>query len=389
MSTRWLYASALSLLAVAGCSNSSRCHGTLGERAYVVSKNSDEVDVIDLTCLELVGKVNTGGQALHMLELNADFTKAYVDSELSNQTIVFDAQSLTVTKRLTTPRHPTHISLTKDGNYFAVVAEVDNAVYFIDTHKDEIVATLPGFMTPHFARMSLDGRWAYVANLGAHHLSRVDLQSLSLDSTITLDGFDDHTAAPDEGGFADAQIDQRTGVLYAAHRATGRVLVYDTVAQRKLGELTVGQRPWIVYAEHPFDLGGQARLVPNFADQSASVIAGAAPDVLGALPFADAESYGVNYSPLARDKAFIMNRVRHQIAVVDTRAMQLVANLDVGGTTETASTSADGRYIVAAVSSANRVAILDAATLRVVKNIENVGSYPWSVTIPRGQNYCH
>ena len=44
-------------------------------------KSSDEVDVIDLTCLELVGKISTGGVASHMLELNADFTKAYVDSE--------------------------------------------------------------------------------------------------------------------------------------------------------------------------------------------------------------------------------------------------------------------------------------------------------------------
>lgn len=395
MSTRSLstfvsFAAFASLLVCAGCgAPPARCHGGLADRAYIVSKDSDEVDVIDLTCLELVGRVSTGGRLNHMLELNADFSKAYVDSEATNETVVLDARTLAVTKRIASPRHPTHLTLTRDGRYLAVMAELDDAVYFVDTARDEIAATLPGFATPHFARMSLDGRYAYVANLGAHHLTRVDLESLSIDGTIALDGFDDRAAAPDEGGFADAQIDQQTGVLYAADRATGRVLVYDTLAQRKLGELRVGRKPWIVYAEAPFPLGAQPRLVPNFADRSASLIAGDTTRVLGALPFADEESYGVNYSPLAPERAFIMNRARHEIAVADTAHMRLAASLDVGGTTETASTTRDGRYIVATVSSANRVVIIDAATAQIVKTIDGVGSYPWSVTIPGGQNYCH
>lgn len=393
MSSRHSFAFAFVSLSLAGCGeppSTLKCHGGLDDRAYVVSKDSDEVDVIDLTCLELVGRVGTGGIGSHMLDLNADFTKAYVDSEASNETVVFDTSTLRVTKRIATPRHPTHLSLTRDGRYFAIVAEADDLVYFVDTARDEIVATVPSLMRPHFVRISLDGRFGYVANLDGHHLSRIDLSSLALADTIALDGFDDHTpTTTPEGGFADAQIDQQTGILYAAHRETGRVLVYDTVRQQKLPELTVGHRPWIVYAEHPFRLGAQAKLVPNFADQSASVIASDAGGVLGALPFADEESYGVNYSPRAPGKAFIMNRNRQQIVVADTTTMQLAGTIDVGGTTETASTTADGKYIVAAVSSANRVVIIDAATQAIVKTIDDVGSYPWSVTIPRGQNYCH
>lgn len=391
MGTRTSFAFVFVSLSLAGCGNKPstlKCNGGLDDRAYIVSKNSDEVDVIDMTCLELAGTLRTGGVASHMLDLNADFTKAYVDSEESNETIVFDTQALTVTKRITTPRHPTHLSLTRDGRFFAVVAEADNVVYFIDTAKDEIVATLAGFPLPHFTRMALDGKHAYVANLDGYHLTRINLDPFSLDATIALDGFDDHTMTTmPEGGFADAQIDQQTGILYAAHRETGRVLVYDTVNQRKLTELTVGTRPWIVYAEHPFHLGAQAKLVPNFVDQSASAIVDN--DVVGALPFADEESYGVNYSPLAPNKAFIMNRAKQQIAVADTAKMQIAGTIDVGGTTETASTTPDGKYIVATVSSANRVVIIDAATQTIVKTFDNMGSYPWSVTIPRGQNYCH
>ncbi len=65
MSTHSLFAFALTLGTV-GCGsggNQARCHGGLADRAYVVSKSSDEVDVIDMTCLELVGRVSTGGVA--------------------------------------------------------------------------------------------------------------------------------------------------------------------------------------------------------------------------------------------------------------------------------------------------------------------------------------
>jgi DNA-binding beta-propeller fold protein YncE len=196
------------------------------------------------------------------------------------------------------------------------------------------------------------------------------------------------TPAPEESGFADAQI-AHDGILYAADRGTGRVLVYDTIAQTKLPELQVGLRPWIVYAEHPFPEVPLRHLVPNFGDQTVSLIDGQAPRrILAPLP-GDSEAFGVNYSPLAPDKAFVMNRVREDIAVVDTARGEITARIPVGGNTETAATTADGRWIIAAVSSAASVVVIDAMTNEIVKRFEGVGKYPWSVTVPNGQNYCH
>ena len=97
----------------------------------------------------------------------------------------------------------------------------------------------------------------------------------------------------------------------------------------------------------------------------------------------------MNYSPLAPNRAFVMNRFKNEIAVLDTESGKRVGQIPVGGTTETGATTADGKYIVAAVSSANRVVVIDAVTSMVIKTFENVGKYPWSVTIPMGQNYCH
>ena len=395
---RLVVAGALAIGAL-GCASESSPEGSavsqqaLANRAYIVSLLSDELTVIDLTRLEIIARVPTGGVSNHMAELNADFTKVYVDSSDTDETVVVDARALEVIKRIATGRHPTHISLSRDGSLFAVMAEDEGsgAVSFIDPARDEEVKRLPGFYTPHFMRFSPDGRYGYVANINAHHLTRVELGSLEIESHIALDGFQgppNATEAPEEGGFGDAQIDA-SGTLYAAHNATNRVLVYDTVAQVKLPELAVGASPWIVFAEHPFAELPLRHLVPNFGDRTVSLIdGGPAASVVTALP-GDEQAYGVNFSSQAPNKAFVMNRIRQDVAVVDTTSGEITTRIPVGGNTETAATTADGRWIVAAVSGADRVVVIDAVTNEIVKTFENVGRYPWSVTIPRGQNYCH
>src|SRR5207248_1708854 len=138
---------------------------------------------------------------------------------------------------------------------------------------------------------------------------------------------------PDESGFADAQID-KNGILHAAHAQTGRVLIYDTKAQKKLPDLKVGAQPWIVYAEHPFTTI-QRHVVPNFGDQTVSFISTEPSVISGSAGVADRESFGVNYSPLVPDRAFVMNRFKNEIAVVDTSSGQSLGKIPVGGNTET------------------------------------------------------
>lgn len=381
----------------AGCAADTQGGGprssaqALTNRAYVVARDSDELTVIDLDTLELVGQVKTLGKDNHMAELNADFTKIYIDSSETHETIVIDAEQLEIQERVPVGTHPTHLSLANDGRLMFIMAEDDDAVTVFDTETDEVVKRIDGFFTPHFAQFDAAGKYAYVANINAHHITRVDMGKLEIDSHIVLDGFfgpPEAMEAPGEGGFADAQIDQ-DGMLYAAHNATGRVLVYNTRTHQKQAELAVGKSPWMAYAKHPFKGIEHRYVVPNFGDQSASVIDAKKSQVIATLPVADRESFGVNYSPRAPGQAFLMNRFKQEIAVIDTEKMDLVDQIDVEGTTETAATSADGKYIVAAVSSANAVVVIDAATRKIVKRFDDVGKYPWSVTIPNGQNYCH
>jgi YVTN family beta-propeller protein len=258
----------------------------LRDRAYVISQQSDELTVFDLRQMKIVGRVATGGINNHMAELSADLGKVYINSSETHETVVVDARTLRVVKRISIGGHPSHLAMSPHGSLLAIMDEDDNAVVFVDTDRDEVVKRLPGFFVPHFIRFAADGKFAYVANIGANHVTRVDMQRLEIDGHVALDGFEgppNATVVVNEGGFADVQID-RSGVLYAAHASSGRVLVYDTKTLTKLPEVAVGRGPWVVFAEHPFDNVPLRHLVPNFADRTISLIDGSARGVMATLP---------------------------------------------------------------------------------------------------------
>ncbi|HKP61933.1 MAG TPA: hypothetical protein VJV78_34615 [Polyangiales bacterium] len=362
----------------------------LQNRAYIVSLESDELTVIDLDKLEIIGQVPTLGKSNHMADISADFKKVFIDSSHSDEVVVVDAVKLKVTNRVALGKHPGHLSMTPDGNRFAIMAEESNEVALFDPIAEEVVTRIGGFNTPHFMRFDAEGKYGYVANIGGNQVSRVDMETLQVVENIGLDGMLAGETNTAEGGFADAQISP-DGILYAAHHETGKVLVYDTKSHKKLEELKSGVGPWVAFAEHPFKGIALKHLVPNFGDQTLTLIDAktrSKPSVWKKLE-GDEEAYGVNFSPLVPELAFVMNRVRKDIAVVDTEAGEILERIDVGGNTETASTTPDGKLIVATVSDANKVVVIDAKTRAVKKVFENVGKYPWSVTIPGGQNYCH
>ena len=361
----------------------------LEQRAYIVSRDAEELTVIDLKKLEIIGRVPTGGGSNHMAELNGDFTKVYVSSSATDEAIIVDAKKLKVSGSVTITGHPSHLTLTPDERMIAVMTEDTNEVAFIDMDNDSERNRLSGFDTPHFMRFTPDGEWGYVANIGGNFVTRVNMREMKVTDQITLDAYADRRHIDDEAGFADVQI-APDGTLFAAHHASGKVLTIDSMTGKKQAEIAVGNGPWVAFAEHPFKGTPLRHVVPNFGDSTISVIDAQdkKPQVSATLP-GDEEAYGVNFSPLEPNLAFVMNRVRQDVAVVDTEKGEILERIDVGGNTETASTTADGKWIVATVSNKNRVVVIDVATRKVKKTFDNVGKYPWSVTIPKGQNYCH
>ncbi len=381
----------------------------LANRAYVISEQSNELFVVDLLTMTEVGKVDTsvssGANANHMGMLSKDGRKMYITAAAEDALVVVDTTTLQVDKRIELGSHPTHAEscfgcppdgrdllwvVNEGGNHGASEPGVPHpgSVSVIDMATDEVVSTFSdeSLIVPHFVRFH--DRSAYIPSIGGNQITVLDLDTLSVSDVLLLEG----QTAPgpckgDPCGFADAQIDGN-GLLVAAHIETGRVLSYDTVAAVRRADIPTGNRPWSVFVDtlsNDFD----TVMMPNWGDSTVSVIDRLQHKEVARSREGDQESYGVNYSPLAPGQAFVLNRIKERVAVIDRTTGRLIESLDVGGTTETASTTGDGRYLLLPISSTNQFSVFDVTTRTEVARFDDVGSYPWSVTTIGGQNYCH
>src|SRR5262245_33773754 len=81
-----------------GCGNSESgtavTQAALENRAYIVARDSEELTVIDLGKLEVIATLRTGGIENHMAELNADFSKLYIDSSHTDEAVVVDVKKM-------------------------------------------------------------------------------------------------------------------------------------------------------------------------------------------------------------------------------------------------------------------------------------------------------
>lgn len=360
----------------------------LTKRAYVVSEQSNELFAFDYATLEEIGSLDTtvvssAANGNHMAMVTTDGAKVYVTAASADTLVVVDAASLTVTTTLSIGGHATHMALRDGTSELWITAEDDNAVVVLDTETDTVTHTITGGLNiPHFARFS--GDYAYVPNIGGNQVSIVDLATYSVVDTLVGDGLEEGACEDEPCGYADAQIDPN-GVLFASNFATGKVIVYDTVSGERQPDVAVGAQTWSAFV-NPFDEEGSYAFVPSWLTSSVSRV-----DANGTAQIwtaGDSQVYGVNFSAQAPGEAFVLSRSKNQVNVLDRETGEVIETLDVGGTTETGTTTPDGRLILP-ISSTGEVAVIDTATHEELARFGGVGTYPWSAATAAGQNYCH
>jgi YVTN family beta-propeller protein len=391
----------------------------LESRAYVISEGSNELFVVDLSNMSEVGKVDTsvgiGPNANHMSMLSLDGRKMYITASEQDTLVVVDTTTLEVIRQVPLGAHPTHAEtcpgcgvdghdqlwVVNEGGEHSEEERGEHSeeegepgevhpgsVSIVDMVTDEVVRTFsdPSLVIPHFVRFH--DRTAYIPSIGGNQITVLNIDSFRVEDVLVLDGETGPGACSgDPCGFADAQIDQN-GLLVAAHIETGHVLSYDTVNHTRRPDIIAGNRPWSIFVDslsNVFD----THLMPNWGDSTVSIIDRVEQREVARSPEGDQESYGVNYSPLAEGEAFVLNTVKERVTVIDRTSGELIEALEVGGTTETASTTGDGRYLLLPLSSSNQFVIYDVSTRAEVARFDDVGTYPWSVTTIGGQNYCH
>jgi len=361
--------------------------------AIVVNRDSSDITVIDPVTDTIIKRIPLGEYTnAHMAMLNHDGKKLIISATGRDRFLIVDLVSGKVEHTIVTGKAPEHFDATPDGRRAFVGNMEDSTVSMIDVHEGREIQRITGFYAPHGFSVTPDGSKVYVSSHGAHEVAVLDAQSGRMLKRLAI-GEVGRVAARDPqrylsqlNGIANPTLTKDGAFAYAADTDAGVVAIIDTKVDKVVKTLKVGEQPWRAYNSPD----GRWMLIPNNGDSTVSVIDTTSQKIVAQLN-AGADMTGVNYA-LNGSKAYVISRGDSTVYVFNMQTFGMVARLKLGTNLalETASTTADGTKIYLASSSNDSVYVIDAQTDQV-KQITDVGRYPWGVSIlaSASPNYCH
>ena len=361
--------------------------------AIVVNRDSSDITVIDPVTDTIIKRIPLGEYTnAHMAMLNHDGKKLIISATGRDRFLVVDLVSGQVEHTIVTGKAPEHFDATPDGRRVFVGNMEDSTVSMIDVHEGREIQRITGFYAPHGFSVTPDGSKVYVSSHGAHEVAVLDAQSgrmlkrLAIGEVGRVAARNPQRYLSELNGIANPTLTKDGAFAYAADTDAGVVAIIDTKADKVVKTLKVGEQPWRAYNSPD----GRWMLIPNNGDSTVSVIDTTSQKIVAQLT-AGADMTGVNYA-LNGSKAYVISRGDSTVYVFNMQTFGMVARLKLGTNLalETASTTADGTKIYLASSSNDSVYVIDARTDQV-KQITEVGRYPWGVSIlaSASPNYCH
>lgn len=282
------FVSALLLLSIAP---SARIYASnAAERLYVTNSLGDDITVIDLQTLRVIGDLKVGEQ-VHGICASADGRRLFTTIESERNLKVIDSATGKILSVIPVTGRPNQCAATPDGRYVGVPIRDGNSLDIVDTTLQKVVKVLP-VKVPHNCYNSGNNQDMYVSSMGSNEIDRIDLRTMSFSEKIPVGGIprpyavttDEktlYTALSDFHGFAVASIPQCKVVkrvelppappshcplephtpthglgltpdgtqLWVTSLADHLIYIYDTRTNQLLGHVSVGECPnWITFS---------------------------------------------------------------------------------------------------------------------------------------------
>ena len=354
---------------------------------FVPNRSSADVAVIDTASDEVIARVPVG-QVPHQVVVADDVGKLVASNTHDNTVSIVDLQSLETLATLALDQEPEHMELSPNGEVLAVGNIAAGTVSLVSLAEHRELARVDGLIEPHNLTFSPNGKLLYVANLGADHVSVVDVAQGRVVSVIAV--ADPTPVAAVEGapnaeyqGIINVTATPDGKLGFAAHGEGNTLTVIDLERQSPVKRIALGELPWRAYST----ADGRTMIVPNNGDQTVSVIDTGTLEVVATLPGGE-DMTGVN-TGWFETTAFVISRGEDKAIVLDLKSLEKVGEIALPGTPETGVTTPDGTKLYVALSAANRVAVIDTRSRKLIKMIDGVGEEPWGATMVGALNYCH
>jgi len=155
-------------------------------RLYVGNSMADNVSVIDLNSLKVVGEI-TVGPHVHGMAVQQDGTRLFTTSEGDKTLRVFDTSTGKRLSEITLTGRPNQCAVTPDGKYAAVPIRDTDSVDIVDVAQQRVVKTLP-VKAPHNAFNAGSNKYIFVSSMGDQAINMIDLEKLDYAASIPAGG---------------------------------------------------------------------------------------------------------------------------------------------------------------------------------------------------------
>jgi YVTN family beta-propeller protein len=276
---------------------------------YVDNSLGDDITVIDLGTLKVVGAIQVG-HLPHALCAPEDGRRLFTTIESENNLKIIDTATGKIVKTIPVTGRPNECASTPDGRYVGVPIRDRDAVDIVDTQAGKVVKTLPVKM-PHNCFNTGNNNDMYVSSMGSNEIDVIDLKKMEYSARIPTGGIPrPYAVSPDEKtlytaltnlhGFAIADIPSRKVIervelppapplncplevntpthglaltpdgrqLWVTSLADGGIYAYDLAARKPSPLIRVGKCPnWV-----SFSPDGKYCAVSNSDDNDCSII---------------------------------------------------------------------------------------------------------------------
>jgi YVTN family beta-propeller protein len=155
-------------------------------KLYVTNSLGDDITVIDLATLKVVGAIKVG-EHVHGACAQADGRRLFTTIESENSLKVIDTATDAVVDTISLTGRPNQCAATPDGRFVGVPIRNRDRVDIVDTTARKVVKTLP-VRVPHNCFNAGNNQDMYVSSMGGHEIDRIDLKKLDYIQKIPVGG---------------------------------------------------------------------------------------------------------------------------------------------------------------------------------------------------------
>ncbi|MFT3730597.1 MAG: YVTN family beta-propeller repeat protein [Hyphomicrobium sp.] len=296
---------------------------------------------------------------------------AYVTNEKDNSLSVIDTDKLELIKTVKIGQRPRGIVMSNDGKWLIICTSDDNDVKVYDAKTLEYIKSLPSGPDPELLTLHPDGKRLYIANEDDNLVTVVDIETSKVITEIPVGVEPEGMGMSPDGK-----------VLVNTSETTNMAHFIDTTTHKTFDNVLVDSRPRVAMFNSAqtqlwvsSEVGGTVAVI-NPADRKIIT------KINFEIPGVEKESIQPVGIRITKDDkiAFVALGPANRVAVIDTSTFKVLKYILVGQRVWQMYFTPDGKYLLTTNGASNDVSVIDVANQKAIKSIK-VGRYPWGVVV--------